>query len=35
MADSGAGDEAFNADRLNEPRDEPDRLIKQRAAMTA
>lgn len=33
-ADSGAGDEALNADRLNEQQDELDRLLKQRQAMT-
>ncbi len=33
-ADSGAADEALNADRLNEQQDELDRLLKQRAAMT-
>lgn len=33
-ADSGAADEALNADRLNEQQDELDRLLQQRAAMT-
>lgn len=33
-ADSGAADEALNADRLNEQQDELDRLLRQRAAMT-
>lgn len=33
-AESGAADEALNADRLNEQQDELDRLLKRRAAMT-
>lgn len=32
-ADSGAGDEALNADRLNDQQEELDRLLKQREGM--